>query len=92
MKPSCMDDAALVAAYEQSLELTRQIGRAIRAARQRTERRIINAVMESDEWATGGPVSMKGTGLCYDLLPPQLETHCCYVPEDEVEMIERCGE
>lgn len=84
-----LDDEELVKAYEQSLELTRQIGRTIRHRRERIQS-IIDAVkhasMESDEWATGGPV-------CGGIHPDYAaQTHCCYVPPEEVDHIEACGE
>lgn len=86
MKPSLMDNQELVRAYEQSLELTRALGRAIRVGRERNYRRVINAVIDNDVWATGGPVC-GGIAPGYEGL-----THCCYVPEDEVEEIARGGE
>jgi hypothetical protein len=81
-----LDDAELVQAYEQSLELTRQLGRVLRARRQRV-RRLIQSVMASDEAAAnmGAP--------CCDTHPDYAAcTHECYVPPDDVDEIERCGE
>jgi hypothetical protein len=48
-----LNDRELRAAYEQSLALTRTLGRLMK---ERAVERIMDAIRDNDEWATGGPI------------------------------------
>ena len=83
-----MSDDPLREAYAHQLKALRALRREI-ARRDRLAQDILDAVRESDEAST----SFGAATPCSDVHPDYEScSHECYVPPDEVEHIERCGE